>query len=101
MRRNLSLLAIALLAGCGTTTEPEPVAPAQAAEPQTAQLGWRESYPSTGKRLRFEVERLVVRQNGWAVQIAVTNSVGIPFELGRPVDSAFGLMLFETADLGE
>jgi hypothetical protein len=101
MRRNLSLLAVALLAGCGTTTEPEPVAPARAAEPQTAELGWRESYPSTGKRLRFDVDRLEVRRDGWSVAIAVTNSVGIPFEIARPLDSAFGLMLFETGDLGE
>src|SRR5688572_11323064 len=101
MRRNLSLLALALLAGCGTTAEPERAAPARAAEPQTAVLRWRESYPSSGRRLRFAVDRLEVRRNGWSVEIAVTNSVGIPFELGRPIDSAFGLMLFATGDLEE
>ncbi|MBA2383803.1 MAG: hypothetical protein H0V68_03965 [Actinobacteria bacterium] len=101
MPRMLSLLAVTLLAGCGTTAEPEQVEPARAAEPQTAALRWRESYPSSGKRLRFAVDRLEVRRDGWSVDIAVTNSVGIPFELGRPLDAAFGLMLFETGDLGE
>lgn len=101
MRRNLSVLVVALLAGCGTTAEPEPVEPARAAEPQTAELRWRESYPSSGKRLRFAVDRLVVRTNGWSVNVAVTNDVGIPFALERTLESAFGLMLFETGDLEE
>jgi len=101
MRRNLSLLALAVLAGCGTTAEPKPAAPARAAEPQTALLGWRESYPATGRRLRFFVDRLEIRRDGWSVDIAVTNSVGIPFRLEPAVSSSFGVMLFGTGDLGE
>lgn len=106
MRRTLSLLAVALLAGCTlvgctATKEPEAVAPAHAAEPQRAELGWRESYPSTGRRLRFAVDRLEVRRDGWSVEIAVTNSTGIPFEVGQPNELAFGLLLFATGDLDE
>jgi hypothetical protein len=101
MRRHLSLLAVVVLAGCSTTSEAEPVAPAHAAEPQQAELGWRESYPSTGRRLRFDVDRLAVRRDGWSVEIAVTNSTQIPFELGRPDELEFGLMLFKTGDPDE
>ena len=79
----------------------EPVRPAHAAEPQRAELLWHESYPSTGMRLRFGVERLAVRRDGWSVEIEVTNSTRTPFELGRPAELEFGLMLFETGELDE
>jgi hypothetical protein len=101
MRRHLSVLAVLLLAGCGATRQAEPVEPAHAAEPQEAELGWRERYPSTGMHLRFDVDRLEVRRSGWSVEIAVTNSTRIPFELGQPAELEFGLMLFETGDLDE
>jgi hypothetical protein len=101
MRRHLSVLAVVLLAGCGTTSEAEPVAPAHAAEPQEAELGWRERYPSTGMHLRFDVDRLEVRRDGWSVEIAVTNSTEIAFEPGQPDELEFGLMLFESGDLDE
>ena len=57
MRRTV-LLAVLLLTGCGAAAETEPVPPARAAEPQHAELGWRESYPSTGERIRFAVDEL-------------------------------------------
>lgn len=100
MRRTV-LLAVLVLAGCGGA-EPQPVAPARAAEPQRATLGWRESYPASGERLLFAVDELDVREDGWSVTVAVTNRTNAAFGLG---DSAaeldFGLMLFATGDLSE
>jgi hypothetical protein len=93
--------AVILLAGCGGA-ELEPVEMVRAAEPQRAELGWRESYPSSGQRLVFAVDTLEITAKGWSVKIAVTNSTAIPFELGAiPEPLAFGLMLFATDDLDE
>jgi hypothetical protein len=101
MRRPLILFAALLVAGCGGA-EPEPLAPARAAEPQQATLGWRESYPGSGERLVFVVDKLTVRKDGWSVDVAVTNSTPIPFEAGgNRVRLAYGLMLFATGDLAE
>jgi hypothetical protein len=101
MRRTLSLLAAVWLAGCGGA-EPEPLAPARAAEPQQAQLGWRESYAASGERLVFVVGKLTVRKNGWSVEIGVTNATRVRFQAGGgPADLAYGLMLFRTSDLTE
>ena len=80
-----SSLVLLVTAGCGTDEQPEPASPARPAEPQTAELGWREAYPSTGPQLRFLVDRLVVREDGWSADIAVENATAIPFGLAtRP-----------------
>jgi hypothetical protein len=101
MRAPLLLVAVLLLAGCGEAA-PAPVESVRAAEPQRAELDWRESYPSSGQRLVFVVHTLEITKAGWSADIAVTNSTGIPFELGAiPEPFAFGLMLFATDDLGE
>jgi hypothetical protein len=101
MRRTLSLLAVLWLAGCGGA-EPQPLGPARAAEPQQAKLGWRESYPASGQRLVFAVEALTVREDGWSVDVAVTNSTRIPFGAGsEEAGLAYGLMLFATGDPAE
>ena len=74
----------------------------RAAEPQQAELAWRESYPSSGERLVFEVDTLELTKKGWSAEITVTNSTKIPFELGQPrAGLQYGLMLFATGDLGE
>ena len=100
MRRTVFFVVL-LLTGCGAA-ETEPVAPVRPAEPQHLRLGWRESYPSSGERLRFAVDVLTVRASGWSATIAVTNSTRIPFELGaNSAELSFGLMLFATGDLGE
>ena len=66
------------------------------------ELGWREAYPATGPQLRFFVDRLEVREEGWSVDIAVENATTIPFELGsRPVELRFGVMLFASGSLEE
>ncbi len=101
MRRTV-LLAVVLLTGCAATADPKPVSVPRAAEPQHAELGWRESYPGTGERLRFAVDSLEVRTGGWSVEIAVTNDTRSSFELGlHPARFSFGLMLFETGSLAE
>ena len=103
MRRTLWLLAVLLLTGCAAAPEPKRIPLARAAEPQHAELGWRESYPSTGgERLRFAVDALDVRKGGWSVEIAVSNDTHTTFELGvNPTQLSFGLMLFATGGLAE
>jgi hypothetical protein len=100
MRAPLFLVAVLLLAGCGNQLEP--VESVRAAEPQQAELDWRESYPGSGQRLVFVVHTLQVTKNGWSADIAVTNSTLIPFELGANAEQfAFGLMLFANDDLDQ
>ena len=100
MRRTV-LLAVLLLTGCAAS-ETEPVLPARAAEPQHVELGWRESYPSRGERIRFAVDGLDVRAGGWSVEIRVTNATRSSFELGvNRTQLSFGLMLFATGELDE
>ena len=71
-------------------------------EPQRAELGWRESYPSTGERLVFVVQTLEVTKQGWSADIAVTNSTAIPFELGAlPEPSRLRADALRNGDLDE
>lgn len=100
MRRTLPLVVALLLTGCGGA-EQEPFVPAQAAEPQHAELGWRESHPAgVGARLVFEVDTLDVTADGWSVGVAVVNRTGIDFEIDTgPTDYGLGLMLFANDDL--
>ena len=100
MRAPLFLAAVLLLAGCGTA-EPEPVEFARAAEPQQAELDWRESYPGSGQRLVFVVDSLEITKSGWSADIAVTNATSIPFELGASGPLVFGLMLFPNGNLDQ
>ena len=99
MRRAPTLLAALLLAGCGPG-DTAPVEAARPAEAQRVELDWRERYPPTGAGLRFSVDELVVRDEGWSAEVGVTNTTGISFELD-PSRHQFGLMLFASGDLGE
>jgi hypothetical protein len=102
MRRRLLLVAVLLLAGCGDGGKLEPVDESRAAEPQRAELHWRESYPSSGQRLLFAVDSLEITAKGWSADIAVTNSTATSFDLGAvPAPSSFGLMLFANDSLEE
>jgi len=102
MRRTVCLLAVVLLTGCAAEAETEPVPPARATEPQHVELGWRESYPSSGEQLQFGVDALDVRSNGWSVEIRVTNATSRTFWLGiNRAELSYGLMLFATGDLAE
>ncbi len=102
MSRLVLALAVLAAAGCGADEQVRPSEPVRPAEPQTAQLDWRETYPETGAQLRFYVDRLVVRENGWAADVAVENATSIPFQLATdPVELEFGLMLFASGSLEE
>ncbi len=91
-----------LVSGCGAERATEPIPAAKAAEPQTAELGWREAYPPSGPQLRFHVDRLEVQSQGWSAQVAVENATPVTFELGaRPLELRFGLMLFASSSLDE
>lgn len=95
----LGMLLVGGLAGCGEAAQ-EPLPPARAAEPQAVELGWRESYPPRGLRLVFGVERLEVTTEGWSAVVSIQNETRIRFELGkRPLQLAFGLMLFDDGSL--
>jgi hypothetical protein len=101
MRAPLLLVAVLLLAGCGTA-ELQPVEITRPAEPQRAELDWRESYPSSGQRLLFVVDSLAITRKGWSADIAVTNATTIPFAIGAGAGPlVFGLMLFANANLDE
>ena len=92
-----------VLAGCGGGGEPA-LPLAEPAAPEIAPLDWVETYGPAGNQLVFRVERLEVRDEGWAATVSVTNRTGIPFGVGgpeRPLDRAFGVMVFSTGDLRE
>lgn len=103
MRRTVVLLLLVLaVAGCGTAeTGGEPIRSARPAEPQRAELDWRETYPAArGERLVFEVGTLAVTADGWSATVAVTNRTPFRFQIYTgPADYGFGLMLFPTGDL--
>jgi hypothetical protein len=74
------------------------------AGPQTATLGWRETYGRPGEQLVFSVESLEVTPDGWQARVALENDTSISYEVGDPratLDRSFGLMLFSTGDPDE
>lgn len=97
MRRTLLLLVL-LVGGCGSAAT-EPLPDARPAEPQRADLGWRESYPKTGERLVFGVRSLEVTAAGWSSEISIENRTAIPFKLGDGPPLALGLVLLGDADV--
>jgi hypothetical protein len=101
--RRTALLALALLLGGCAASEPEqqPLPRARAAEPQHAELGWREIFrDKSGGQLVFEVDELDVSVTGWSARIAVSNGTSTAFDVETgPGDDSFGLMLFSTGDL--
>ncbi len=75
-----------------------------AAGPQSATLGWRETYGPAGEKLVFTVESLSVTRAGWRVRLGVENTTSIPYEIGDPnatLDRSFGLMLFSSGEATE
>jgi hypothetical protein len=81
-----------------------PVEQRVAAGPQVEELSWRETLGPAGQQLLFEVERFQVLDHGWKAWVRVTNNTSIAYDVGDPqatIDRDFGLMLFETGDIGE
>ena len=74
-----------------------------AAGPQTADLGWRETYGPPAEQLLFTVDSLEVTETGWRVRIEVENSSSVAWELdpGATPNGTFGLQLYETGDSDE
>jgi hypothetical protein len=75
-----------------------------AAGPQTAELGWQETYGEPGERIVFTVDGLEVTERGWRVKLGLRNATSIAYSVGDPratLDRAFGLMLFSTGTLEE
>jgi hypothetical protein len=77
--------------------------PTAAAGPQTAALGWKETYGKTGEQLVFTVDSLAVTESGWKSKIGIENGTKVAWELapGATPDGSFGLQLFETGDKDE
>ena len=87
-----------------TGDEDAPVEQRVAAGPQVEELSWRETLGPAGQQLVFEVERFQVLDHGWKAWVRVTNNTSIAYDVGDPqatIDRDFGLMLFETGDIGE
>jgi hypothetical protein len=74
-----------------------------AAGPQSADLGWRETYGPPGEQVVFTVDSLVVTRTGWRARVGVDNASSVAWELapGANPDGTFGLQLFTTGDLDE
>lgn len=82
------------LRGSSDATETSAAAP-----PQTAALGWNETYGSPGQQLRFRVDWLKVVKGGWEARIGMSNDTTSAYDVGGPeatLDRSFGLMLFST-----
>lgn len=103
MRPVLVVVLVVLgLAGCGSQDVPVPII--VKAPPQTAQLDWRERYPSATPALVFGVSRFTVTQEGWSAEISVENTSSVSWTVGDPRDAAqrqFGVLLFPNNDLDE
>jgi hypothetical protein len=71
-----------------------------AAGPQTAELGWRETYGAGTERIVFTVDRIAVTEAGWNAHVGLQNDSSVGWELapGATPDGSFGLQLFETGD---
>jgi hypothetical protein len=92
-----SILLVAALLGCGSEAEVQALAPP--ARPRTIELGWVERYPAA--RFVFRVKRLVIRRDGWAAAVSVTNRSPAVYSVDRPHrpgEARFGLVLLETTD---
>jgi hypothetical protein len=78
-------------------------APSVAAGPQTARLGWRETYGAPGEQVVFTVDTLSVTSTGWKAGVGVDNRSSVAWELAPDAtpDGTFGLRLFETGDKDE
>ena len=77
--------------------------PSVAARPQSARLGWKETYGPPGEQVVFTVDTLTVTNAGWNAHVGVDNRSTVAWELAPDAtpDGTFGLRLFETGDKKE
>lgn len=71
------------------------------AGPQSADLGWRETYGPRGQQLVFLVDSLQVVRGGWRARLGLENQTSVAYEVGDPratLDRSFGLMLFASGE---
>ena len=109
MRRTLAVVVIVavatgILSGCRSEKDGSTTPAASAAGPQSAELGWKEQTPPTGRALVFRVHRFAVTEAGWEADVEIGNRTTIGWQLGADsvaVEQSFGVMLFATADLDE
>jgi hypothetical protein len=84
-----------------TTDDEQPRATSAAAPPQSAVLGWKETYGTPREHLVFAVEALRIRKSGWAVELSLENRTKEAYEISSTLEHPFGLMIFATGDLNE
>ena len=70
-------LAVVTLSGCGTSSS---VAPARK---QTIELNWHEAPGPPGNRLIVNVQRLIIRRDGWTVAASIENETRGTLTIGR------------------
>jgi hypothetical protein len=87
------VVALVALAGCGSPDRPSLAPPAT---PRTVELGWHE--PFTAGQFVFEVERLVVEEDGWRAKVKVRNESTSPYRFGG---RRVALVLLETSSRDE
>src|SRR5262245_18073529 len=103
-RAPVALLALAVLALAGCTTQAAPPPLSKPAPPQAAVLDWNEVFSAKGGATRFRVHRFVVLDDGWEADVSLTNDTDATLAIGGPkttLGQQFGLMLFPTGDLAE
>jgi hypothetical protein len=86
----VTLFALFLAAGCGSTSSTAPP------RPRTIALDWHER-----SKIQVDVRRLVVRANGWSVSAAVRNNARVSFVIERPHhpgETEFGLLALGSSD---
>jgi hypothetical protein len=101
-------LVLAVLVGIAATAcseETPPAAPpAEAAKPQSKDVGWVEVYRQGSASFTFRVHSLEVLADGWSADVSMTNGTKIRYSVGDPdetLERLFGVMLFRTGDLRE
>jgi len=95
----LALVAVTLLAGCGSS-QPPPLPPGPA-PPQEAELHWVERYPAQGPALVFRAEHFEVTKSGWRAEIGLENWTSTSWRLVETPTTGFGVMLFPTDEAAE
>ena len=100
-----ALAGFAISSTANRTREDDSPAPAsKAAGPQSAELGWRETYGPSGQQIVFVVDSLEVFEGGWSARLGLENRTSVAYEVGDPratLDRSFGLMLFSTGDVDD